>query len=188
MKLGEKLQNRRELALALKKHPQSVTKWAAAGMPVAEPGRKGKPSLYSLTKVRAWLKAREETAKKAGPLDPLQERAQKDKMQAALVEQTLRVRAGKLLPADEVERVWAKEITGVKSIVLAWPQTSTAKVHRAAIQDGEAGVERALHDLGRDLLRELADPERKVKQLRERRRSKKAPAKKGKSPRRSKKT
>lgn len=98
------LLTRRQLAARLEKHMQTVTKWERDGCPVAERGRKGKPSLYREADVRGWLAAREEAAKNGGAVDLARERAAKEHWQAMLAEQTHRARALELLPCVDVER------------------------------------------------------------------------------------
>lgn len=152
-----KLLTRQELALALAKHPDTIAAWASAeGMPVAERGRGGKPSKYDLEAVKAWLAAREAEVRSSGPLDPIQEKARRDHWQATLAEQTWKVRNGKLLDAEEVERAWAAEINGCRAVLLAVPTTYADRVYRAASLEGVGGVERLLREAVHGALRELA--------------------------------
>jgi hypothetical protein len=72
---------RRELAAAFGVHMMTVTKWEQDGMPTAVRGRKGKPSVYRESDVRAWLDAREASAQKTGQVDVAQERARKERAQ-----------------------------------------------------------------------------------------------------------
>jgi phage terminase Nu1 subunit (DNA packaging protein) len=147
---------RRVLAEALGVHMQTVTKWEREGLPIAKRGRKGKPSLYDEAAVRAWLKARDEAAQDPNALDLIEARARKEHWQAQLAEQTHQVRAGRLLPADEVAKVWGAEVAAVRARLLDLPQTLAAKVHRASALEGEGGAERVLHDAVREILLELA--------------------------------
>jgi phage terminase Nu1 subunit (DNA packaging protein) len=147
---------RQELAGAIGVHPDTVAGWAAdEDMPVAQRGRGGKPSLYDLGAVLAWRKAREE-AERAGPLDPVQEKARRDHWQATLAEQTWRVRNGKLLAAEEVEKAWLSEVAAVRAKLLAVPTTYADRVFRAGTLDGVGGVERLLKEAVHGALRELA--------------------------------
>lgn len=152
----EVLLTRRALAALLKVHMQTVTKWEREGMPVSERGSKGRPSMYREVDVRAWLAARAQAAKNGTGLDLAQERARKEHWQALLAEQTHRVRARELLPAAEVEKAWSAERDAIRTKILATYTTHTDRVHRAAVIDGLAGVERALKDIAYDVLRELA--------------------------------
>lgn len=141
---------------------QTVTKWEQDGMPVAEPGRKGKPSLYRLVDVQAWLGAREDAAKNNGTFGVAQERARKERAQAQLAEQTFQMRSRDLLPRQEIERVWAAEVAAVRTKLMAWSTTIADRVHRAGTLDGIVGVEHELREAVENVLRELADPERIV--------------------------
>lgn len=153
---ARKLLTRQELAEALGKHPDTIAGWVSEeDLPVAERGRGGKPSKYDLQAVLAWISAREE-AQRAGPLDPVQEKARRDHWQATLAEQTYRVRNGKLLDADEVERAWAAEVAAVRARLLTIPTTYADRVFRSATLEGVGGVERLLRDAVHSALRELA--------------------------------
>ncbi len=158
------LLTRRALAAAFGVHMQTVTKWEQDGLPIAKRGRKGKPSTYRESDVKAWLEAREAAASKSGMVDVAQERARKENAQAKLAEQTYQVRARTLLPAEEVARLWSAEVTAVRSVILSSYTTHADRVYRAATVDGLAGVELALKDLAYEILRELADPHRDIKQ------------------------
>jgi phage terminase Nu1 subunit (DNA packaging protein) len=150
------LLTRRELATVLDVHVMTIVKWDRSGMPVAERGRKGKPSRYSEVDVRAWLAAREEAAKQPGaPLDVAQERARKEHWQALLAEQKHKVLARELIPAAEVERVWGAERDAIRTSLLALP-THAARVARVSTLEGEVGVERELKAIAHEILRELA--------------------------------
>lgn len=151
---------RRELAALLSVHMQTVTTWERSGMPVLEPGRKGKPSLYSPVDVKAWLKARDEAAKKSGVADLAHERARRERAQAVMAEQLVAMRARDLVPRQEVEKAWAAEVAAVRSLILGWPTTAADKLFRAATLHGLRGVENVLRSLVEELLLELADPER----------------------------
>ncbi len=149
---------RRELAAALKCDMRTVAKWQEDGLPVATRGRGGRPSLYSEADVRAWLKAREEVSKHSGLVDVAQERARKERARAILDEQLYQQRAGQLLPAADVERIWNAEVQAVRAAILATYTTQADRVHRAAILEGVRGVENELKAIAHELLRELAEP------------------------------
>lgn len=153
------LLTRRELSAILNVHMMTVTKWERDGLPVAQRGRRGKPSLYRETAVRAWLQQREQAAAQPGTATDLAiERARRERAQAILAEQAFSIRARDLLPREDVERVWAAEVSAVRAKLLAWPTTLADQVHRVAVLEGLAGVERVLNDSVRQVLRELADP------------------------------
>lgn len=156
---GELL-TRRELAARLDIHMQTVCKWERDGMPIAQRGRKGKPSLYRETDVRAWRDAREAAAQKAGLVDVAQERARKERAQAILAEQAYRARERELLPAADVERAWNAEVQAVRAAILATYTTQADRIHRAAVLEGVSGVEAELKSMAHELLRELSAPAR----------------------------
>lgn len=147
---------RRELAEALGCHMQTVTKWEREGLPIAERGRKGRPSRYDEVAVRAWLAEREERAQSPQALDLVQERARKEHWQALLAEQTFRVRERKLLDADEVTKTWGAVVTAIRARLLTVPTSYADRIHRATTLDGLPGVERVLRDVMHDVLHELA--------------------------------
>lgn len=154
------LLTRKDLSLLLAKHMGTITKWERDGMPIAERGRRGKPSLYREVDVRAWLAAREDAAQHSGLVDVAQERAKKERWQGLLTEQTFRIRGRELLLKNDVERVWAAEVTAVRTKLLSWPTSLADKVQRAAATEGLVGVTRVLRDAVGEVLRELADPDR----------------------------
>lgn len=147
-----------QLAQRLGHHPMTITKWERQGMPIAERGRKGKPSLYREADVRGWLEAREAAAKTSGLVDVAQERARKERAQAELAEQTYQARARELLPAADVEKAWNAEVQAVRAAILATYTTQADRLHRVAVLDGVAGVEAELKAMAHELLRELSQP------------------------------
>ncbi len=154
------LVTRRELAENLTVHMQTVTKWEREGMPIAQRGARGRPSFYLEAEVRAWRKEREEAALSGnGPLNPLQERARRERAQAVLAEQTFQIRMRDLLPRADVERIWSSEVSAVRTRLMALPVTLADQLHRAALR-GVPAVEKVLEDAVHDVLIELADPDR----------------------------
>jgi phage terminase Nu1 subunit (DNA packaging protein) len=150
------LLTRRELARRLNVHMMTISaKWEPAGMPIAERGRGGRPSLYNEQAVRAWLQEREEAAKSGKLRDVQQARAKKEIAQAALAEQTYQIRDGAYILRAEAERAWAGEVNAAKQHALAWATTLADKLYRAATLEGLAGVERILNSAVRELLREF---------------------------------
>jgi hypothetical protein len=153
------LLTRRELATLLDMHRQTVVKWEQEGMPIAERGSRGRASLYREVDVRAWLQLRAEAAKQPGVVTALQDRARKERAQAALAEQSYQMRMRDLLPRDEVEKTWAAEVAAVRTKLLAWTTTLADQVHRVSTIEGLPGVERLLLEAVQDVLRELTDPQ-----------------------------
>ena len=161
----QKLASRRDLAGFFGVHMLTVTKWEQSGMPCAEPGRKGKPSLYSVVDVKKWLADREKAARNNGTLDVTQERARKERAQAILAEQTVAIRARDLVPADQVEKAWAAEFSAVRAKLLSWPTTITDTIHRESTLHGLEGVEKVIKAAVEELLLELSKPKRVSRQV-----------------------
>lgn len=151
------LLTRRALAAKLEVHMGTIVKWDRDGMPVAQRGRKGKPSLYDEAAVRHWLAEREAAAAEPGAaMDLVQERAKKEHWQALLAQQTHQVRAHELLPAAEVAKAWSAEVAAVRTKILSSYTSHADKVYRAGTLKGLAGVEASLKEIAYDILRELA--------------------------------
>lgn len=157
------LVTRRELAKSLDVHMQTVTGWEGGGLPVKEPGRKGKPSLYSEADVREWLANREKAAQKNGTVDLTRERALRERAQRISLEQLQQIRAGDLVPRVQVERAWAAEVSAVRAKLLAWPSTISDRLYRESAVKGVKGVERVIKEAVEGLLRELSEPKRAKK-------------------------
>lgn len=134
-------------------------------MPVTTRGRGGRPSRYDEKIVRAWLAAREESAKPNGLVDVAKERARRERAQATLAEQTFLMRQRELLPRAEVEKIWAAEIAAVRTMLLASYTTHADRVFRAGTLEGLSGVEGALKDIANEVLRELANADRPVAEV-----------------------
>jgi len=115
------LVTRRQLATLLAVHMMTVTKWEREGMPIAERGRKGKPSRYAQADVSAWLTARDKAAQTGDALNLVQERANKERWQASLAEQTYAARSGTLVNAQEVEGRLVEMITRCRTRLLGFP-------------------------------------------------------------------
>jgi phage terminase Nu1 subunit (DNA packaging protein) len=154
----EPLLERKQLAEALDVFPGTITRWVADGCPVAKGGRRpGSPRLYSERDVRAWLKRREEAAQaNVGTLDPIQERARRDRWTTRLARQQFVTRKRQLLPADEVASDVGARVAAARAKFHAVPSAYAARLHRAAITDGVPGAERLLQQMVRDVLRDLA--------------------------------
>jgi phage terminase Nu1 subunit (DNA packaging protein) len=133
----------------------TVVKWEQNGMPVAHKGGRGRPSLYDPAAVAAWVAARETNAADSSSLE--EARIRKELSQAALNEQRLAVMEGKLLPAEEVEKAWAREVAAVRTAIMATYATASDRVARAHTLDGVAGVEHELKAIAHEILRELSE-------------------------------
>lgn len=147
---------RKELAKLLGCDARTVSKWQEEGLPVAVRGRGGRPSRYDEAQVQAWIAVRTEAGKREGALDWSQERALKEHWQAQLSEQLHAARARDLLPRVEVEKEWSAFVTAIRSKLLSWAATLTDRLDRARTLHGLPGMERAIDEAVRDVLRELA--------------------------------
>ena len=155
---ARKTLTRLELAAAMKVSPRTVAKWLEEGMPVDERGRGGRASRYRLKDVKAWATAYEKAASGKGrPMDALAARAERDRWQAALAEQTHQLRARHLLPAAEVEAAWAKTLVALRAHLLALPVALPDRLERVARLEGVTGVERELEAAIHSALRELGE-------------------------------
>ena len=175
-----KLLTRKELSSKLGVVQGTITKWEQAGLPVAEPGRRGTASLFNFADVQKWRRQRDLDAKQNGTVDLTRERARKERAQALVAEQALQIRAGELLVRSEVEDVWTREILGVRSKILAWPATHAEQLGRAYELGGVRKLEEKLLEAAHELLTELSQPAPKRKRPAAK---KKRPAKKKKASR-----
>jgi phage terminase Nu1 subunit (DNA packaging protein) len=150
---------RLELAKALETNPRTIAKWLEEGMPVKTRGRGGRASVYDLGEVKAWLRAREKAASgEGGPFDAMQARAERDRWQAKLAEQTHQMRERTLLPAAEVEKAWSSTVTAIRAQLLLIPITYADRILRVARLEGVTGVQATLEEAVYGALRELAGP------------------------------
>lgn len=156
------LVTRRELAAQLGQHMQTITKWEQQGLPIEVRGRKGKSSLYSLSKVQAWIARRDAAAAQGTttPNDLVAARAFRERLAGERIKQVIEKEAGQLMPLEEVKRLMTAEAVAIRAIVLNSYATHADRVFRAASIDGLRGTERALQELAHEILRELKDEHR----------------------------
>jgi len=176
------LVTRRELAKRLGCNARTIAKWIEEGLPVAKRGRGGRPSKYDEAAVRAWIEVREEAARSNAP-DLMASRARKELAQAVEAEQRVAIRAGKLIPIEEVDRIWSGQVAAVRARLLAWPTALADRLHRVAALEGAAGVERVLQEIVYDALRELAAGVKPPRPRRKRKPSTKAKRNRASKPR-----
>jgi phage terminase Nu1 subunit (DNA packaging protein) len=150
----EELQPRPWIARLLGVVPSSTH---AMDLPVAEGGGRGKPALFLPSAVHAHrLKQIEAKYAGRGDLDPVQERAKRDRSQAALADQLRRRREGEVLEASDVARTWSNIVLAIRARLLALPQ---ALADRCAQETNPAVVQEILRAGVYDTLRELAGSE-----------------------------
>ena len=154
----ERLLTRKELAEAIGRSATGINKLVASGMPVAKQGHRGRGHGYRLEDVERWLEAREASAT-TEHLDAVRERALKERAQRHLAEQMLAVRAGELVPKDEVLREWQARLVAAKTLMLAWPTAISAQLQRASRRGGADGIRAQLEVSVHDALEEMAGVE-----------------------------
>lgn len=125
-----KLQTRRELAEAFGVHMMTVTKWERDGLPIAERGRKGKPSRYRLSECMQWYIGREVSAATGGDekLSPATEKALLDRKRREELELKIMVRRGELVEAEEAAREFADCAAAVKARLRRIPDAVADRV------------------------------------------------------------
>lgn len=146
-----KLLTRQELAAVMGVEPGTVTRWERDGMPVAKRAPRGQPSMFDPAAVQQWrddIAAVKMLAQSGLSLEA--ERARLTRAQAERAERDNLIRAGKLLPFDEVARAG-------QSYVAAWKTKVTGIPRRMA----QAGVitreqEPAVAEICREILIEIA--------------------------------
>ncbi len=150
-----RLYGRRQLAELFDVNAQTVTKWAAAGCPVARHGSRGRRALFNVAKVVAW---RVDTAREKddGPLNLGAERAALARAQRLKLEREAKVRAGELIERARVEGEFADIATFVKTRLRAIPSAVAVELVSAAASGPAAvsglllrRVDAALHELAR---------------------------------------
>ena len=160
------LVDKHALASALGVNVRTIAKFQDEGMPVAFRGRGGRASKYDLEDCRDWLAARNGGKDAAGPLNFLETRARKEMAQARLAEQAFEIKAGLLVPVEQIEKTWGDHVSAVRTLILATYTTAAARIQRAATLDGLAGTERELKALAYEILNELATGELPAKRPR----------------------
>ena len=154
----EPLMNRDSIARLLGVTPDTISDWARKeGMPVARPGGHGKQAGYLPSACVKWrLGIIQGRVEAGGSLNPIAERARKDKAGADLAEQTLKVRAGELVSLAEVRLALGPKVAATKTRIEAWPRSVAPDCARVASQ-GPRAVEKVLADSVRELLEDLAE-------------------------------
>src|SRR5688572_1398209 len=108
---------RLQLAKIFGKDPRTIARWLEEGMPVAQPGRGGKPSLFDVGACVRWVIQREVAAvmPDSEGVSPQQERARLDRQRREEIELRLKQRRGELVTVEEVARDFADCATAVKA-------------------------------------------------------------------------
>lgn len=143
---------RRDLAKRLDVHMQTITKWEREGLPIASRGRKGRPSLYAIDAVKAWLTAREGSGAGSGSAFSRYQdaHARQRTALAELAELQLEERRGRLVDAQVMHAKLTDVFARCRTKLLGLP--SKAKLGLPHLTHGDvlaldAMVREALEDL-----------------------------------------
>ena len=159
-----KLLTGEELSDMLSVSPGTIRSWARRGMPIARRGRRGDktcPSLYHEVDVRQWREKRESERQEL-----TQARARKDRAQALLAEQTVRLRARGLVWRVDADRVWAAEVDRICRNLRSWVKPLSRRLSKAASGGGLPAVQAALETAVHEKLTELSKPKQPAKKTR----------------------
>ncbi len=149
------LVTRREVAQQHGVKPMQVHRWVQDGAPVARRGGPGRPALYDPIAVARWKAARDGAAERQ-MVSVTQARVERDLAQAELARQLHAQRSGRLVDVAAVTAIWGRHVAAVRQRLLSWSTTLTARLHRAAINGGLAGIEAVLDEHVRRVLTELS--------------------------------
>jgi phage terminase Nu1 subunit (DNA packaging protein) len=154
---AKRLVNRWVLAERLGCNPQTLYKWADAGMPVAVRGRSGRCSLYDEDAVQAWLSERQAGRTRPG-LDLAAERAKLTRVQTEVAALKLRAARGDFISSQDADRALRAMATAARAALLA---VSARAVLSGVPPEYEATINRLIVESLRELseartIRELA--------------------------------
>ncbi len=154
------LATRQQLAEIFGKNPRTIAKWLEEGLPVAVPGRGGKPSLYAIPACVQWVLKRESAATTAAAKaqSPAQERALLDRARREDLELKMHVRRGELVEAGQVALEFAEIANSVKARLRRIPDALAERLIAAATRGPGpvkamllAEIDDALRALARDI-------------------------------------
>lgn len=110
---GRCLCNKRELAAVLGVSERTLTEWQEQGLPIEVIGGRGLDNQYDTAKVIEW---RIQRALAGQSRESGKERL--ERLQAEELEMRIAERAGRLVPAADVERRWTEAITAARTDLL----------------------------------------------------------------------
>lgn len=150
------LLSKAELAKEFRVSLPTITAWLHRGLPHVTRGGKGRSWQFELADAIAWriedvIQQRIDTGDE-GLLDLQTERAKLAKAQRQKLEREIATLDGKLIPAEDVERVWSGMIGAFRARMLALP-SRLAPVVAAEVEPGscfaalQAGIHEALTEL-----------------------------------------
>lgn len=143
------LKTAREVAQAFGCNIRTVAKWVDEGMPVAQRGTGGRPSLFDLQAIERWKVARD-TAAPGEPGSANTARMRKEMAQALEAEQRIAIKAKTLVLRADMEQVMADEYTRCRTKLLGLPRKAKAVLPHLSATDVMALdvlIREALEDL-----------------------------------------
>jgi phage terminase Nu1 subunit (DNA packaging protein) len=149
---------RPQVAELLRANFSTIGKWEREGLPIAEPGARGKATQYDAAAVVAWYVQRQVervSGNGSGRLSADDARARKDMTQAELNEQKLALQRGEALPRAVYDHELAQVLMPFRARVLAAPRAWALALTQLA-PEGPGAVEAELTRRVRELLTDLS--------------------------------
>lgn len=125
----------REIAGAFGCNIRTIAKWTDEGMPVAERGKGGRPSLFNLKDAEHWKSSRDFVPADGVSAQPLAARMRKENAQAAEAEQRVAMRAGELVNAKDIEQRIAHDYARCRTKLLGLPRKVKAALPHLSVAD-----------------------------------------------------
>lgn len=131
-----RIKGQEQIAAILGVAPKTITEWQVVGFPVAVQGGPGVPSEYDAPACVAWLVEREVRKVQAeSPKDRL------NRLQGDKLERDMLVDSRMLIPAEEVEPLWASAVLNAREYLVNEPPRLASLMIGMAKPDVEAMLE-----------------------------------------------
>lgn len=143
-----RLKGQEQIASMFGVAPKTITEWQVLGFPVAVQGGPGIPSEYETQPCIAWLVERE--------LRKVRAESPKDRvlrLQGDKIEREMAIEARELIPAAEVEPLWASAVLAAREFLAGEP----ARIASLAIGMSKDDLQRMLEESFAGFLSKLAD-------------------------------
>lgn len=143
-----RLKGQEQVAAMFGVAPKTITEWQVLGFPVAVQGGPGIPSEYDTQPCIAWLVERE--------LRKVRAESPKDRvlrLQGDKIEREMAIDAGELIPAADVEPLWAGAVLAAREFLAGEP----ARIASLSIGLGKEDLQRMLEQSFATFLAKLAD-------------------------------
>lgn len=145
--------DRKAVARLHRVYQGTVTRWVKDGMRPIEGGGRGKAAKFLLSDTVAFRVAQLEARAGAGTVNPVLERALKDRAQRQLADQLRARRAGETIDVAEVRHVLSSVVLATRSQLLRLAPTLAPECAR---EDNPAKVQALIDQAVRQALEELA--------------------------------